>query len=310
MNPIVTIIIPAYNAARFLPEALASLCAQSEQGWQAVVVDDGSTDGTTDLASSHGDPRIKVITQGNRGVSAARNRGLAEVNTPYVMFLDADDYLLPDAVARLTGALAAYPSLAAAYGEGLVIDEDGQVIGGGAASWNHRPSGDVLEPLLKRNFILCGALCARAEKLQLAGSFREELRLYEDWELWCRLAMTGPFHYLGGSPVLAYRRTDGGAVGSYGHEVTLARASLDVVFAHPTLATRFDAAARARLRRQSEASVHSFTASQHLKRHDWTAARAALLQSLRRHPAQRREWILLACAVLGWLPGPVSRRIK
>jgi len=312
MNPTFSIVVPAYNAGRFLGAALRSLQAQTRGDWEAFVVDDGSTDNTAQVALGANDARIHLLQQPNRGVSAARNRGFASAVGEYVIFLDADDELFPDALARYAGALDADGALSAVYGEGEVVDAEGGVlVAAGKPKWNQRPVGDVLLPLLRRNFILSGgALCARVSCVREAGPFREDLRLHEDWEHWCRLALTGPFAYLGPAPIFRYRRVAEGVVGSLGVDTAIAMANVDAVFENPKLRQRVDARQLAGLRRASEASVHSFVASQYIKRREWGSARAAILHSLRLQPLQPREWVLLACALLGWLPGPVRARVK
>lgn len=312
MKPTFSIVVPAYNAARFLPAALHSLQAQTRDDWEAVVVDDGSADDTAAIAHAVKDSRIRVLQQPNRGVSAARNLGFASTNGEYVIFLDADDELLPDALARFGGALDADAALSAVYGEGEVIDASGNVlVAAGSPTWNQRPVGDVLLPLLRRNFILSGgALCARAGSVREAGPFREDLRLHEDWEHWCRLALTGPFAYLGPCPVFRYRRVPEGVVGSIGVDTGIAMANVDAVFSNPAIQRRVSEAALATLRRASEASVYSFVGAQYIKRGEWGAARRALWKGICLQPVQPREWVLLACALLGRLPAPIHARIK
>lgn len=107
-DPIATIIVPGRDIAAFAPAALASLRAQSEPRWRAVLIDDGSTDTTGSIfrAAADTDPRFTVVRHDeSRGLGAARNAGLGLVDTPYLGFLDADDELAPDALARLTRTL-------------------------------------------------------------------------------------------------------------------------------------------------------------------------------------------------------------
>src|SRR3954454_8147074 len=104
---LVSIIIPCFNAAATLGEAIASALSQGELGGEILVVDDGSTDGSLAIARGFG-PGVRVVTGPNRGVSAARNRGIAETVGEWLVFLDADDLLLPGTLAwRLTAAKAA-----------------------------------------------------------------------------------------------------------------------------------------------------------------------------------------------------------
>ena len=102
----ISVIIPAYNSAAFLAQTLDSLLAQKLQAWEAVVVDDGSTDNTGDILARYceKDSRIRCIKQKNAGVSAARNRGLEEATGDYVVFLDADDLYEPDALCAFAEA--------------------------------------------------------------------------------------------------------------------------------------------------------------------------------------------------------------
>ncbi|WP_218683418.1 glycosyltransferase family A protein, partial [Microbacterium sp. BF1] len=107
--PIVTLIVPGRDIAAFAPAALDSLRAQTESRWRAILIDDGSTDETGAIfdAAAADDRRFTSIRhEASRGLGAARNVGLDQVSTPYLGFLDADDELLPDALARLTGTLA------------------------------------------------------------------------------------------------------------------------------------------------------------------------------------------------------------
>jgi glycosyltransferase involved in cell wall biosynthesis len=307
-----TVVIPAYNAGRFLGEALECLRAQRLRDWRAVVVDDGSTDSTLATAQRFADPRFVVLHQENRGVSAARNRGLAEVDSPFVVFLDADDRLLPDSLERFVSALEANPVLTAVYGEGRLIDESGAPLAvAGAPRFNRRPSGDVLESLLRRNFILSGgALCARTARIRDAGSFREDLRLHEDWEYWCRLAQTGPFQYLGPEPVFEYRRSGQSAVATSGTDIAHTMQSVAAVFENAALGHRFPPGQLLRLRKRSEASVYSFAASQEIKAGRLREAAAALRESIRSDPRQPREWVLLGLCMARWMPGAVLRNIK
>src|ERR1700722_10403090 len=108
----IAIIIPAFNVAAFLREALQSVLCQTHEDWSLIVVDDGSTDATAAVAASFPDTRIRLIRQDNAGVSTARNRGIrqAESGTPDAfLFLDGDDWLAPTALALLADALHSAP---------------------------------------------------------------------------------------------------------------------------------------------------------------------------------------------------------
>jgi glycosyltransferase involved in cell wall biosynthesis len=128
---LVSVIIPAYNAASFLGMTLASARAQTYPNFEIIVVDDGSTDGTVAIvsAAARDDLRVRLIRQGNAGVAAARNRGIAESFGTYIAPLDADDLWHPDFLGILVAALEAAGSRTAlAYSQHARIDEHGNFI--------------------------------------------------------------------------------------------------------------------------------------------------------------------------------------
>ena len=105
--PQVTVVIPAYNAEKYIEETFDSLRAQTLTDWEALIVDDGSTDATAQIAekASHADARFRLLRQENAGVSAARNHGLSEAQGTYILFLDSDDTLTADSLRAFCGTL-------------------------------------------------------------------------------------------------------------------------------------------------------------------------------------------------------------
>lgn len=108
MKPLVSVVVPVYNRAEYIEECIASVCGQTHDLVQIICVDDGSNDGSGDILSylSGRDSRLEVITQENRGVSAARNVGLSAAKGQYVAFVDSDDVIAPGLIARLVGSMA------------------------------------------------------------------------------------------------------------------------------------------------------------------------------------------------------------
>ncbi|WP_343116284.1 glycosyltransferase family A protein [Ostreiculturibacter nitratireducens] len=211
-SPRFAVIIPARNAEAYLGETLDSLDAQTDRDFEVVVVDDGSTDATAAIAREHGDrdPRFGTIAGPGRGVSAARNLGLSHSTAPVVLFLDADDLLLPDSLARFRAALDASDA-PAALGVVARIAEDGSPLPGND---NVALAGtdDHLTKLLQKNFVVNGgALAIRRETIEASGGYDTDLAYGEDWEFWCRLAERGDFALIPGAPVLSYRQRASGA---------------------------------------------------------------------------------------------------
>ncbi|MBK8909688.1 MAG: glycosyltransferase [Rhodospirillales bacterium] len=126
-EPLVSIIIPCWNAEAFVGEAIDSALAQTYRNAEVIVIDDGSTDGSLEVIKSYGD-RIRWETGPNRGAPAARNRGLALAAGAYVLFLDADDLLLPPAIQALFAALIEGRG-DASYGNVQLVDADTKYIG-------------------------------------------------------------------------------------------------------------------------------------------------------------------------------------
>src|SRR6476661_4282570 len=127
----ISVIIPAYNAARTLAETLESLLVQTFPNWEAIVVDDGSSDETAAIASqfTQKDSRIRVVSQTNQGVCAARNTGIRLAQFDWLLFLDADDWILPQHLEKMTAALTADSTLDAVHCGWSRVAPDGSFAG-------------------------------------------------------------------------------------------------------------------------------------------------------------------------------------
>ncbi|MBD3676928.1 MAG: glycosyltransferase family 2 protein [Rhodobacteraceae bacterium] len=211
-TPIFSVIIPARNMSRFISETLVSLRDQSLRRFEALCVDDWSTDDTPRIIREfcRSDPRFRLLPGPGIGVSAARNLGLSEARGRYVLFLDADDLLAPDALARFAACLEV-GSCPAALGGIRQISVTGAQLPG-RSNLEIVPESGHLEALLKKNFIVNGgALAIRREAVDKAGVYDATLRNGEDWEFWCRLGLQGDFGLLDPEPVLFYRQVPTGA---------------------------------------------------------------------------------------------------
>lgn len=188
-NPTVSVIVPARNAARTVARTLDSVLAQTFPDWEAIVIDDGSSDETArrvEQAASL-DPRIRLVAGPARGVSAARNAGLDEARGAFILFLDADDAIAPDHLARLVAATARHPAADVVYCDWRLVAPDGR-------------RGDLIAPRISRApFAALAVACAfpihaaltRRTAINALDGFDETMRVCEDWDLWQRLARTG-----------------------------------------------------------------------------------------------------------------------
>lgn len=197
----VSVIMPCYNGERFIEEAIASFRAQTYADKELIVVDDGSTDRSVEIVRRQGGS-VRLITQPNRGPSAARNRGLGAATGEFIAFLDADDWWEPDFIATMVGALKGSDAILAYCGWQIV-------------STQGEPRPPFIPPDYenpdKRVTLLSNAslwpihgMLTRRDALHELGGFNEELLMCEDYDLWLRLTFTRPIARA--ERVLAYYR--------------------------------------------------------------------------------------------------------
>jgi glycosyltransferase involved in cell wall biosynthesis len=183
-NPDVSVVIVCHNQARYLRDAIDSVTAQTVDSLEIIVVDDGSTDQTPAIAQAC--PGIRYVRQENRGLASARNTGIRESAGDYLVFLDADDRLLPHAVESGLNHFREYPDTGFVFGTYRNIFDDGSAAPTDAASI---PDHDEYRHLLQGNFIgMHGAVLYSREVIEAAGGFNEALRACEDYELYLRIA--------------------------------------------------------------------------------------------------------------------------
>ncbi len=196
-EPQASVIIPCYNYARFLPDAVASVLAQSCTAWELIIVDDGSTDDTLAVAQHlQAVAPIRLLHQLNGGPSAARNTGARRARAPLLLFLDADDMLAPDALRLMVAALRDAPD--AAFVSGAF-----QVFGTDDVRWPGLPVDCAA--LMLDNTVLPAALVRRAS-WEAVGGFDTAMQLYEDWDFWLRIVANGGRGVVLHEILLYYRR--------------------------------------------------------------------------------------------------------
>lgn len=211
----VTIVIPTYNVERYIQETLESLSGQSYTYWEAIVVDDGSTDRTPEIVEKYSDDRIRLIRQSNQGGAAAREAGFAarSSKSESVLFFDHDDRLRRTGLALLVHRLQ--PGYEASHGLAAYMDEAGKPLKPGkyeaylrnriSISERTPPTGAVRrllpsEPttfrsIVIRNLIPLGAILIRNTAKEAVGPFDPSFGYSHDWEMWLRLATCGPIAF-------------------------------------------------------------------------------------------------------------------
>lgn len=190
-RPLVSIIVPAYNAAAWLAETLESAFAQTWPAIEVIVVDDGSTDGTREIAERYAGRGIRIVSQENQGLSGARNSGLAVARGEYIQFLDADDLISPDKVEHQVRRLQREPRDAVATGRwGRFRQDPAKARFGASPHWRDQAPLEYLahvartgNPIPVHAWLLPRALVDRI------GPFVRELRVMEDHEYFARVVL-------------------------------------------------------------------------------------------------------------------------
>ena len=201
--PRVSVVIPTYNYARYVSEAIDSVLAQSFEELEVIVVDDGSTDQTAEILRAFGG-QLCDIRQEHRGLSAARNTGIRAARGQYVAFLDSDDLWLPDKVSLQVARLDAEPEVGLVYGETLLFDDSTPATLTLHSHFAPHPSGRILSWLVCENVIPSPTPMVRRELFERVGLFDETLSACEDWDMWIRIARVCEIAYV--DRVLAKKR--------------------------------------------------------------------------------------------------------
>lgn len=190
-SPAITAVIPAYNAAEFLPATIQSVVEQSFTNWELLVIDDGSTDNTANVVRQFctQDARIRLISQENSGVSAARNRGAQESTAELVAFLDADDRWLPTKLSAHVEHMTQHLESGVSFGRVELIEADGATTG--------KLTNNISQQLRPEDFfytnptVTTSNMVIRRALFLAMGGFDQTMQYNEDVDLLLRIAMQG-----------------------------------------------------------------------------------------------------------------------
>ena len=202
LTPKVSVVIPTYNHARYLPYALDSVINQGYPNLEVLVIDDGSYDGTAELVKPYGS-KINYIYKENGGTPSALNLGLSLATGKYVCWLSADDALIGEKVSKQVSLMESDPSLGFSYTSFVVIDASGtKQYDVNSAYFTHKQ--EMVTKLMEGCFINGSSVMMRRSALEEIGNFDESLPQAHDYDLWFRFLR----HYSCGfleEPLLAYR---------------------------------------------------------------------------------------------------------
>ncbi|MFN8713363.1 MAG: glycosyltransferase family 2 protein [Bacteroidota bacterium] len=185
MPPSVSVIMPVYNAANWLPQSVSSILAQTLTNWELIIVNDGSADGSAELLAQYNDPRIRVLHQANAGVSAALNKALEYCSAPYIARLDADDVALPERLQKEADYLDQHPQCALVGAAAEKIDRYGN-----HAGYHRHPCSNMRLKygLLWDCYFVSSTVMFRRSCLEETGMFYNGSDLFDDYSMWSVIA--------------------------------------------------------------------------------------------------------------------------
>jgi glycosyltransferase involved in cell wall biosynthesis len=214
-NRVVTVIIPSYNYAQFIGQAIESVQGQTYPNWECIVVDDGSTDNTYEVVSEYcrADERLKYIKQANQGLAAARNTGLKAAKGEFIQFLDSDDLIEAKKIEKHVDFLMTHPDVDIVYGDTRYFRTEAPnkreySFWGEDRPWMPRITEgmDPLRALVQRVIVVHSPVLRRSVVAEV-GLFEESMKACEDWHYWIRCAALGKrFRFLDEEETLALIR--------------------------------------------------------------------------------------------------------
>ena len=217
-NPRVSVVMPVYNVAAYVAEAVGSVLAQTFADFELIVVDDGSSDASMAIVRGFADPRLRIISQRNRGLAGARNTGIAAARAPLIAFLDSDDRWLPEKLALHVIHLDLNPDVGLSYSPSRFIDDAGTVTRMKMSPrleaitpeqiFCRNPVGNGSTPVIRRSALDSVSFRHPDEPARTCW-FDESFRQSEDIEMWLRLALVGRVRFEGIQIVLTEYRVGG-----------------------------------------------------------------------------------------------------
>lgn len=216
--PLVSVVIPIYNAEKYVAEALSSVTTQTYANIEILCIDDGGDDNSCAIVKQYEDPRIRLIRQTNRGLSGARNTGIAHAKGEFVALLDADDFWHPCKLEAHVAHLHANPRVGCSYSPSIFVDEYSNEIGlrqtprltniSSKHLFCRNPIGNGSAPVFRKTVLEQIAFYRNRRKMY----FDEDLRQSEDIECWTRIALSTNWRFEGISSSYTYYRINMGGL--------------------------------------------------------------------------------------------------
>jgi len=239
--PKVSVIIPTYNCAKYLPEAIDSVLRQTYKEYEIIIVDDGSTDNTKEIVEDfirrYPHIRIRYFYQENKGPAVARNEGIREARGEFIAFLDADDKCLPQRLEEEVKLLNKDRNFGLVHSKIIGLKEEGYIIRKNNSDRREKEkflSGEIFKYLLLRKAHICtSTVMVKRECISKVGFFDEKLSLLgsEDRELWLRICMSYKIGYID-KPLVLYRHRKGSMTRNEENMVKARYYILKKIFSH------------------------------------------------------------------------------
>ncbi|MBV8781275.1 MAG: glycosyltransferase [Phycisphaerae bacterium] len=301
-SPTVSVLMPVFNAERYIAAAIESILAQTFSDFELIVIDDGSSDQSLAILKSYAakDNRIRLVSRANTGHSRAINEMLAMANGKYLARMDGDDICMPDRFQRQVDCLNAHPDVVAVGGAVQWIDQDGDAIRMFSVGETHEEI-DAAHLAGVGGAISHPAAMFRRDAMLAVGGIREETHLAEDIDLFLRLAEIGKLMNLP-DVVLKWRlhpASTGATKTRQQHEVKV-RVLRDAYERRGLAVPAELAAATADVGDDSPGATQRMWAWWALEAKNVNAARKLAWSALRQSPLNRSSWMTLLCAVRGY----------
>jgi len=298
--PRVSVVMPVYNAQRYLAEAVQSILHQTFRDFELIAVDDGSKDNSLAMLQefARSDPRVRIISRPNTGIVGALNDGVAAARGEFVARMDADDIALPERLEKQIAFMEKHSDCAACGGKAIIISPEGIPI---EEQWKRTGNQEIQAALFSGDDHLCHpATLIRRDLLLRAGSYRREYEWVEDLDLWLRLGEIGELANLT-DVILKYRRH----LGSVTHlRETTQQARREQTLREARLRRGMPPAEPAAVGIQSTpAGTMSNWALLALQNRYWGSAIRLSARAVRRFPASAQPWVALFLS----LTGPLGR---
>lgn len=254
-TPIVSIVMPVYNTAKYVEAAIDSVLAQTFKDFELLIIDDAGPDHSIDLCRAYSDPRIRIISQANRGLAGARNTGIRNARGQFIALLDSDDLWETEKLARHVEHLWQSPDVGISYAASKMIDDDGNLLRivqrpklknvSARDVFLRNPVGNGSAPVIRREVFEDIAFINEAR--QELDYFDDTFRQSEDIECWCRMALMTKWRFEGISGAYTrYRINEGGLSANVVKQFeTWSRVKARVTELNPAFAAKWGAYAEA-----------------------------------------------------------------